>query len=410
MIIVNTMGRFQVLLKNNILNEESMRSSMLTKLMTYMLLHREQTISAEDLSEALWQEGEVDNPVGALKNLMYRLRRILKQYLGDEEFIITNVGSYQWNPNIRVSMDIEEFEALCKRGKNAAGTEEEIVCFENAVHLYQGNFMSKIADLHWVMSLNAYYHSLFLTAIKGLAEAYLKIGYFDKMEIVCKNALQYEDADEQLYYYLILARVYMNKIKLAQETYEKAQEILYREVGIRDSKILQKAFRILLKEKKGKEAENIKAICNAISEENPEGAYVCGYQVFKEIYRVEARRMQRMPGQEHMLLFTVLPLGKVQEKVGQIEQFFVTKIMDKFQKILVSSLRKCDVVARYSDMQYILLLTECSYECSLIVANRIISNFYGENNEYRNVKIEVSFKNVFEGEALEEKTVRRNVM
>jgi DNA-binding SARP family transcriptional activator/GGDEF domain-containing protein len=388
------MGKFQMLMESNILNDENMRSSMLTKLMVYILLHREQAISAEDLSVALWQEDEVENPVGALKNLMYRLRQMMKSKFGDNEFVITNVGSYQWNSDIRVTIDIEEFEMMCKLANESKTQEEAIANYEKALYLYQGNFMSKIGELHWVMTLNAYYHSMFLSAIKKLAQLYLEMERYEMMEIVCKNALQYEDADEQLYYYLILARARMNKIKLAQETYQKAQEILLREVGIRDSKKLQEAYRIILKEKKGQESENIKNVSLAMTEANPEGAYLCGYPVFEEIYRLEARRLQRQDDQEFMLMFTIIPASRNFGSLELTEQFYHTKIMEKFQRTLLASLRMCDVVARYSDLQFVLLLPKCSYECSMIVANRIISKFYTSHKEYNNIKIEISLKDL----------------
>ena len=394
MLIVNTMGRFQMLMGNDVLNYENMRSAMLTKLLIYILLHREQSISAEDLSNALWQEDEVENPVGALKNLMYRLRQMMRNNFGDKEFVLTNVGSYQWNPDIAVTLDIEEFEMIFKQARESKTIEDAVANYEKALYLYQGSFMSKIGELYWVMTLNAYYHSMFLSAVENLAELYLKMGHYEQMEIVCKNALQYEDADEQIYYNLIVARARMMKIKLAQETYQKAQEILYREVGIRNSRKLQEAYQIILKEKKGQETENIKNVSLAMTEANPEGAYLCGYAVFEEIYRLEARRLQRLGEQEHMLLFTIFPSGKSFEKMEQSEKFFAIRTMDKFQNILLSSLRICDVVARYSDMQYIVLLPKCSYECSMIVANRIISKFYSNHKAYHNVKIEISLKDL----------------
>ena len=69
MLTVKSLGKFEITDGTNILNDEVIRSDMLKKLLIYMLTHREHSATIQDLSEALWQEDEVDNPTGALKNL-----------------------------------------------------------------------------------------------------------------------------------------------------------------------------------------------------------------------------------------------------------------------------------------------------------------------------------------------------
>lgn len=82
MFLVNTLGRFCITNEDVVLNEEGIRSPMLTKLLLFMVTHRAQTLTTDDIATAIWLEEEVENPAGALKNLMYRLRTILKRVLG----------------------------------------------------------------------------------------------------------------------------------------------------------------------------------------------------------------------------------------------------------------------------------------------------------------------------------------
>ena len=110
MLSVNTLGKFQVINEEDVLNDDNIRSAMMTKLLLYILIHRDQTLGTDEIASALWQEEEVENPAGALKNLMYRLRTLLKQHFGEGDFILTNRGSYYWNPDIKVVIDAEEFE------------------------------------------------------------------------------------------------------------------------------------------------------------------------------------------------------------------------------------------------------------------------------------------------------------
>lgn len=42
--------------------------------------------------------GESNNPANALKALIYRLRTILKNNLGEYDYILSSQGTYYWNP------------------------------------------------------------------------------------------------------------------------------------------------------------------------------------------------------------------------------------------------------------------------------------------------------------------------
>ena len=96
------------------------------------------------MADALWQEEETGNPAGALKNLMYRLRVLLKKNFGDEDFILTDHGSYRWNPRQEVAVDAEQFEQMFESAKQKTISEGEAIRkLKAALALYQGDFMTK---------------------------------------------------------------------------------------------------------------------------------------------------------------------------------------------------------------------------------------------------------------------------
>ena len=67
MLTVNTLGKFQMTDGMTVVDDEQLRSPMLSKLFMYMLLYREKTLTTDDISTAIWQDEEIDNPAGALK-------------------------------------------------------------------------------------------------------------------------------------------------------------------------------------------------------------------------------------------------------------------------------------------------------------------------------------------------------
>ena len=95
MLTVNSLGKFQITDGNVIVGDEELRSNMLSKLLLYILLYRDKILTIEDITTAVWQDEEIENPAGALKNLMYRLRKTLSKYFENQDFILTNRGSYR---------------------------------------------------------------------------------------------------------------------------------------------------------------------------------------------------------------------------------------------------------------------------------------------------------------------------
>lgn len=391
MITVNTLGKFQITDGEAFVNDDSLRSTMLIKLLIYLLLYRDKTLTTDDISNAIWQDEEIDNPAGALKNLMYRLRKELVANFGENDFVLTNRGSYRWNPDVNVVLDIELFEKLINEAKSENIYEQAILKYEQAISLYQGEFMSKIMEMHWIMTLNTYYHSLYLSSVKGLAELYIKFEKYEELEKLCNDALQYENADEQLYCYQIEARMRSGNVSLALESYEKAREIMEKELGIRKTTILNKVYEELLQMSKGQTAYNINDVKEDITEENPEGVFFCGYPVFKEIYRLEARKSARSTEQEHLVLLTIEDKGFDRKEVTE---FRVKKAMESLEKVINESLRVGDVAAKYSDSQFIILLPTCTEDLAALVANRIVAKFYSIHKKYEMIRVKMNIEEV----------------
>ena len=89
---VHFFGEFRLESGTAYLNEERIHSKKVMKLMAYLLLNHDRMISAEELGELIWGNGGSSNPMGALKNLVYRVRSVLKQ-LGSEEYIVSGTGT-----------------------------------------------------------------------------------------------------------------------------------------------------------------------------------------------------------------------------------------------------------------------------------------------------------------------------
>jgi PleD family two-component response regulator len=68
-------------------------------------------------------------------------------------------------------------------------------------------------------------------------------------------------------------------------------------------------------------------------------------------------------------LFTIEAASE--RATDKIYQFRVRTAMGHLKKILQESLRMGDVVSKYNESQYLILLPSCDYEGAMLVANRV---------------------------------------
>ena len=96
------------------LREEDLRSRQLLKLLACLLISSRKSMTDSEIVDILWGM-QVSNPLGALKNLVYRLRRALAGVWPDVDFIITSAGQYYLNPQLDIQLDIIDFRTLAGR-------------------------------------------------------------------------------------------------------------------------------------------------------------------------------------------------------------------------------------------------------------------------------------------------------
>lgn len=379
---IRMFGKFQIENENGMLNKENMRSEMLTRLLAYMVSHREKDMTAQELIDVLWPDDQSDNPSGALKNLMYRLRKLMNRTWGEDgRYIITGRGAYQLNPELVVHVDIEEFEECCRQVFNS---EDPAVQQENgkkAVELYQGMFLSELSSEYWVISIATYYHSIYLTMVKKLAALLEKEKQFTDVEEICAKAIQIEPLDEEIHCFLLRAMIADNKQKLESDHYKETVKLLYDSLGVRLSGEMETIYEELQKIQHDHES-NIDIIQEELREEKTSGAFFCEYGVFRKIYALESRSSSRLGISVHLALVSLYLDFQVSKDKNDYASL-IGEGMKVLEDTLLKRLRSSDIVCRYSVNQFLVMLPACQYEDAKMVVNRLKDSFYksGKTNK-----------------------------
>lgn len=352
------------------LDEKKVHSRKLIRLLTYLIMNRSRAASQQELIDVFWED-DSRNPAGALKNLMYRLRKSLSIF-GDMEYICTVQGAYQWNPKFPVETDYERFAE--KTGQVFAEKDrhrKKELC-RTVIAEYKRVLCPELVNESWLLPEVLRRQSQYTDVIKELCRIYEEEEEWKNLENLCSEVISTDLPEEDIYCWMIRSLYRQKKRDLAISYYERASRELYDRLGIRNMEKLQQIFREITAES-GEQITDIDKLLKEVDEqEKPMGAFLCEYRVFCQFYRIEARRMGRLGIAEYVLLLTV---GKMNGCRTVADSTGVEHGMDIVHKLLSESLRAGDVAARYSFNQYIVLLPICNYEAAKMVAERLKEQF-----------------------------------
>ena len=375
-VTVTMLGGFRIRVDGNVLTDEINRSQKLWNVLCYLIAHRERTVPQSEFIELFWPEENSANPTNALKTLLYRVRSLLEPLFGEGlEPILSQRGAYAWNPAIACEMDVDRFELLCRRAQDTAlPAQKRMALYEEAAEMYRGDYLPKLANQMWVVPISAHYHALYLEAVKEYADLLEHAEKFETMAELCTRASQLDPLDESLHTLIVRALLRQGKDSAALSHYEKATDLLYRNLGVRPSEELRALYREIMDVEERLET-NLEVIqANLREAAQRPGAFVCEYGFFKEAYRLEARRSARSGACVHIALVTVsLPDGGV-PPLGVLNT-----TMDQLLEVLVHNLRRGDVVSKYSGAQYVVMLPAANFEDSTMVVERIVNAFYRQH-------------------------------
>ena len=374
---VSMLGGFRLQANGHEVDESLNRARQLWNLLEYLIAFRHRDISPDELVDVLWHNDEIDNPSSALKNLVYRVRTILVSHgiPGAKNIILCQRGTYSWNNALTTTVDIEEFERLIREAdEKESQPAEQLDLYMQALSYYKGDLLPKSAFEEWVVPLSTYYHSLYVKCVEKTIRLLMDAGRYQEIAHIAQQAIVIDQFEESFHEALILAQIAMGNQQRAMAHYEHVTSLFYRELGVKPSERLRNLYREIIKN-----VQHVETDLEIIKEDLREaplayGAFFCEYEVFKNIYRLEARAAERTGQSVFLLLLTVT------DTQGQIPAIkLLNNSMDRLRDCLLHSLRRNDVVSRFSATQFVVMLSSLTFENSLMVQDRILGRFKREN-------------------------------
>jgi DNA-binding SARP family transcriptional activator len=300
------------------------------------------------------------------------LRKLLNENsdnVKSSDIIVFSQGCYKWNLDADYWLDTDEFEMLCKQGQDWAAREPEkaIKIYSKAIALYKGDYLPECAYDEWALPIRSYYRHIYLQSALELLRLLHNKQRYDAIIKICETVFAIELFEEDFHIYFIDALLALGKIKEARSHYEYITSLFYRELGVKPSLAMKSIYKRLTAEN-----ENVKTDLFSIQYQLTEQyvldrAFFCEPDVFSEFYQLERRRLERSGGSVFLALLTV---AAINHKAPNIN-----KATDILLHFILSSLRKGDVVTKWNDTQFLLLLSALNFEQGEKILHRICSDF-----------------------------------
>lgn len=367
---IQMMGNFLIYINEQRVENPVSKSRKGTALVEFLVLHRGKSVPNQRLLSALWPEHSVTNPENALKTLVSRMRTLLNQMSpGLGSCIVSDRGAYHWENLSGMRIDALELMDLF----DGLGTERDNdklrVMYERILELYEGDLF-QTGDLEGDTGFAQQMHNQYLNAVYGYIELLRKAEDYNEVITVCRTALEVDSFDDRLHIELMKAMVNLNRTSDALVQYKHATNLTYRYLGAPPSPEMMAFYQEMNKVRQSLKY-NLDAIRNELHNSSLErGAFVCDYEMFKAIYNLEMRNLERLGT---TMFLGIIMIGEGEDIVDSIKQ---DNIMNGLIEILRDNLRKGDIITHFSPSVVALLLPTVNYKTGSMVMERVRAMFY----------------------------------
>ncbi len=393
-VYIYTLGKFYIREGDTVISESTSRSKRMWEVFKYLLSNRNKSFLPETILDKIWPEKDYSDPGTVMRAQMFRLRQALSNDHEEPSIsdnIVFSQGTYHWEDRVDCWVDVDEFERLAAEAKAIAADkpEEAVQLYQAAIDLYRGEYLPESSFSEWIAPIRSYYHDLFLDCVFELIDLLKQKLAYDQIIKLCEHAAKIDYFDERIHIKLIEGLLAEGLTTRARAHYNEVTSAFYREMGVKPSDEMKKLYRLV-----GLETGSFELDLSTIQEglkskKRISGAYYCDPELFRYFYKLEQLRSERSDQAVLLCLFTL-----VSENYAKPPAELLKDLMQKMQDVIMKSLRKGDLVTKWNEAQFLLLLPGLKREQALKVMDRI-ENAFTSNHSLQGLKIQKKVESLF---------------
>ena len=370
---VRTFGSFSISYRDKLINGRNKSNESRFIYLMQILLHAgENGVSKQDLEQALFANQDLKNIHHSTQSVIYNAKKhLLAQGLPDINLIEQRHGVYYWTPEIPIEEDARIFEEKIAEAREASAPARKQQLYLDAIHLYSGEFLEQQASMIWIAREARRYRELFCECVEEAAELLRRREEWFLLEDLGRYAAKVSPFAE--WETLTMeALIAMSRYDDAITFYEETFDYYMSTIGLRPSERMQKLMD-QLGEQMNHSYEVLDSIQEKLMEEDPtrKGGYLCSYPIFRGVYQLTERMMERGGQSIFLMLCTIVDSKGNPMKEGPM----LGELSKRLKESIFSSIRRSDVISQYGKGQYLVLLSNTTMEDCKIVQKRINDSF-----------------------------------
>lgn len=229
---VRTLGEFSVWRGGHKVQPSEWQREKARQLFQLLITNRRRWLLRDQIVDLLWPELDGESAVRDFKVALNALNRTIEPQRPRESapfFIRRHENAYRINPQARVVVDADEFEAL------TAGQTNDEEQLRQALDLYQSDYLQECCYEDWSHFERERLRQIYFTAVHQLGDLLGSQGRWDEVIAVCNAALLRDTTWEPAY--RLIMQAYAAKGNQAQvvQTYQRCWKILWDELGVEPS-------------------------------------------------------------------------------------------------------------------------------------------------------------------------------
>ncbi|MEG0695177.1 MAG: BTAD domain-containing putative transcriptional regulator, partial [Erysipelotrichaceae bacterium] len=303
----------------------------MTNLLAILIYYRRKPINKEQLIELMWQDN--DNPLNVMKFSIFRLRALLKEIpvLSELDLVVTSKAGYEFNPNIKVEIDIEIVEDYWHLMNTDSETNvENVKRAKTILDIYKGQFLEGNNE-EWIIHCQSYYQNMYMNAFEIYCSYLYREKKYEPLIEIAAKGIALDKFDEEAYYYYLRGLIEDQQYHKALSEFKDVQKLFLQEYGTPLSLKLRNLYGVIVAKDEEDQIDIVTLKEKLTNELDEDGAFYCEYELFRHIYQVELRNAKREAKPTFLIVFEICYEGSEKDQL---------QAMEKLKNVIQKTLRK----------------------------------------------------------------------